>query len=308
MKHSLPILTILSVIVGWWMANGRDGPAATDRAPVSSTDTDAERKAREHLARAIDRIAMWPHLAARLRQSVTLFGRSTIVTGTYHQAYDGRNLRFRLDLRAATEPIASHFLEVSDGRFLWTRRDLPGEASLTRVDLLEAARQLAPEPAASAAPPDWMTVLAGGLPAMLARWREAYVFRVVRQVEIGQEKLPAVVLEGRLKEPMAAQLVVSCDSRSCANVRCQDVPPPIPHELEIVLGLDKPVPGFPYQIRGYRIDGDRRTQVFSAEWFELVVEGSPAPYAFRFSPGNEEVSDETDAYVAKVRDLFGDLP
>ena len=108
-----------------------------------------------------------PALSAKVLHRVRMMGQKLEgATGQYHQLGGGSGMA-RLELKLAIGDKVSSFLQVCDGRFLYVRRELPEQKSLTRIDLEQVRAALAASgkdaPAGAAA--SWMAL--GGLSQFL---------------------------------------------------------------------------------------------------------------------------------------------
>ena len=307
MKHKLPIVTLaaavaagLAVLTGALdldAIRGRDAAAGDAGTP----GTEPPESGNAVLLKAADAVERYASLQGRVRQQVQLFGHQLAGTGSYRQAWNGGQFRFRFDLRVATEPVATHYLEVSDGRFLWLRRHAKDRVLLQRVDLKEvqatggATRGRSSSSDAASAQPVVSTGF-GGIPRMLRRLERRYTFRVVERTEIGREGVPVAVLRGTWKPQALRETYLPDLSGRPTQTELARLPEAVPHEVEILIGEDRELPSFPYRIRCFRQTGSGTVAIMTVEFFELSRGDGLSEHVFRYDPGNEEVEDATEAF------------
>ncbi len=296
MKHKLPILALAALLSAGLVAlGGALHQHGADSASPAGTPSAASPAGNELLTRAATTVEHYSTLQGRVRQKVQLFGHQVTGTGTYRQAWVAGRCRYRFDLRMATEPVASHYLAVSDGRFLWLRRQSAEQTLLRRVDLKgTGASHNASHDAES---PVALSAL-GGLPGLLRRFAQLYIFSIQDETRLGREQVPAVVLRGRWRPDMLRRIFLPKLQGRPTKDDLARLPEPVPHEVEIVLGRDDQLPFFPYRIRCFRTTDAGSTIIMTLEFFELARGDSISPHVFRYDPGNEEVEDATDDYRA----------
>ncbi|MFM7845767.1 MAG: hypothetical protein ACKPEY_16270, partial [Planctomycetota bacterium] len=154
-------------------------PTAPDTTPLDPDEQLADAPQRVAgqplVAQAAQRLDSLPAVAARVRQQVDLFGQQISGVGQYQQQGVGRTRRIRLELKFKVGDQLASWQQVSDGRFYWQRRDLPGLSGLSRIDLRRVRETL--DAQTGSAPPalqQWMIL--GGLGRLLAALDHYFTF------------------------------------------------------------------------------------------------------------------------------------
>lgn len=276
------------------------GAAATAR-----RDTSAAEDGQTLVSRAAAQLAATPSLEAKLRQQVQLFGQELSGSGTYLQKQSPQGLLLRLELKLQVGSQLSSLQEVCDGRFLWIRRDLPGGASLGRVDLERiraAIRQRGQPPWADAAT-NWLAL--GGLPRLLSALAENFAFSAPQAVR--SDKVPMWVVDGRWKPERLAELQPDLKDKILAGkpIDPQRLPAQLPTDVRIVLGQSDLVPRrIEYRRLPADSAGDKKAAAQPAvvlEIVELQRRENLDDRLFAYQPGNQEVADYTDLYLASLK-------
>ena len=191
MKHSLPILAAAAMLA---LADGPHYSVSPSSPPVGAT-ADGETL----IHQVAQQMAVQAAFQAQLKQHVELFGQRLSGVGVYRQKASTRGLLVRLDWEVQVGDRTASVQHISNGRFLWIRRDLFDEPVLERVDLDRARAALSRQPLH--APP---TSLANdlailGLPHLLERLVHFYRFDTPRAARLGDR--PVWVVEGQWNLP-----------------------------------------------------------------------------------------------------------
>jgi hypothetical protein len=316
MKNMLPILSVALIAALAALSAGEQSPQTTDNKefiddahPASSRAgvavTAGTTSGQELIRQAAQQLLVMPGIEAKTRQRVDLFDQQLIGSGSYLQLARGPKLMLRLDLKLQAKDQVASLLQVSDGDFLWIRRDLPEGRSLGRVDLRKL-RQVAGQTPVPVPASYWMAL--GGIPQLLVRLDESFLFQTPQATQIGE--LPVWQLEGHWRPE---QLALMLPNRREAIMRGDEVPldelpAHQPHGVTLILGRDQVIPLFPYGLSFFRRDsagdaqggaGERRPLV-TLELFEVRFRGDLTPEDFRYRPGNQQVEEQTEAFVARL--------
>ncbi len=278
------------------------GPLGPVSAAASADEPAAD--SQTLLNRAAAQLAGTPSLEARFRQRVQLFGQELSGAGSYLQKRSPQGLLLRLELKLQVGSQLSSLQQVADGRFLWIRRDLPGGTSLGRVDLerLRAALPQRGQPARPEVTTDWLA--RGGLPGLIAALAEHFQFSPPQAVRSDQAAM--WVLEGRWKAEKLASLPPEWKPQT-AKVNPADprqLPAHLPTEVRLVLGQSDLLPyRIEYRRQPAESAGDQNAAarpLVVLEITEFQQREDLDDRLFIYQPGNQEVADYTDRYLASL--------
>jgi hypothetical protein len=251
------------------------------------------------LAQSITEIRRLPTIDAKLRMQSHLLGQDLAGTGTYYQLVrsPGETL-FKLELKLQVANQVSSLLQVNDGRFLWTRRDLPSQKSLSRIDQRRIQQALAD---AGRGPP--LAVGAnllqiGGLGDLLESLQRSFKYDPPREATFGGAQV--YQLRGVWKPEALAELwPAKADSlRAGGKFDNEELPAQLPSEVVILLSRDPSLPGFPYRIEYARTSraGERQSLV-TLDFYDIRPSVSLDPRLFAYKPGDQEVQDLTEVHL-----------
>jgi hypothetical protein len=265
------------------------------------------------MAQAARELIQQPALEAKIRQRIDLFGHQLVGSGSYQQLGDGPEKLLRLELKLQVANQVTSLQQVSDGRFLWIRRDLPEKTTLSRIDLKQVRDAIRTSGQTPALDPggNWMAL--GGLPRLLHGLNENFSFaEPPRPNQVGQ--VPVWVLRGQWKPERLAALLPNqrADILAGKPPRLEELPPRLPDSVVVTLGRDDVLPLFPYRIEYLRQDGAGQgssagppgiaatRSLVTMELFEVRRRADLDPRQFDYKPGDQEVADHTELYLKSL--------
>jgi hypothetical protein len=245
---------------------------------------------------AASRLTEYPSISANVRHRIDLFGRRTVGSGIYRQFRVGRDILFRTEFKLSSGEQPATFLQVCDGRFLWTRLDPSGSPQdgrhieLTRVDLNVVRDRVGGRRATSTWSNDQhLMMFQGGLPQLLLRLDSQFEWQRVTHGEI--QGVPMWMVSGPWRPAVLARLT----NHLSENM----LPDHLPHRAAIALGQDDLIP--------YRIDfrQDEKTErssgrsepLVTLELFEVQIGTTMDSQLFVFKPGEVPITDVTEQYL-----------
>ncbi len=262
-------------------------------------------------------------IAAKVRQSVDLFGMRIDGSGHYLQQGRGeeRMTRFELQMQSRSDNIS--LLEITVDDYLWREQRFPNRTEVTKVNLRRVRQAWQKAERASGQRPAFdfsrTSVTFGGLPKLLSELDKNFRFGAVRETTIpsGSSQLPVYQVVGRWRAEKLAQMLPAQSEEILKGhpADLSQLPDHIPHEMMLV--VDR-VTLFPYVFEYRRYDsgdepspGDRQTDdadTVSAprafkriSWLQLhdVQINRPVnTQKFIFNPGPDtEVRDITEEYL-----------
>ena len=302
MKHSLPILIAAAVLAS---AEVAERPVSSSP-PPSNSQVSGESFVRQ----AAQRLGNQPVYQAQLRQNIDLVGQSLSVSGVYLQKASPRGLLTRLDWNVPVGDRVASAQQISDGRFLWIRRDLLDGPVLQRVDLDRVRAAVKQEATDSQQPPlmtDWAIL---GLPSLLENLAASYRLDPPRAATLGN--LPVWVVEGiGNPQKISASTVIPTDDPKSAKAGSM---PQLPTNIRIVfdqqeLMLQRVEYLRREENRSTKSDETTEIRLQSLAVIEVVRVANgetPDERLFVCEPNGLEVADHTDRYLRGLANRWGD--
>jgi hypothetical protein len=305
MKSILPILACLAAMswVSGAQAQAPQGDSASNRVQQTAAPDASSLSGEALVERVVAATAGETSIAAKLRHRVELGGRAFIGTGIYLQQGRGAERTFRLELELRTALNATRILQVCDGNHLWIFEEFDGNKNLTVVDM---ARLYRARPKSKGAAPPHMALLAlAGLPKLLVRLKETFVFDSV--VESRLDDLRVWSIEGKWRPDRLVQLLPEQKEaiESGAAVNLSPLPANLPHRVVLHVGCDDL---FPYRIEYWRTKADeedenavgRPTLMAVMELYEVQHGARVDPGQFVFHAGDVTAIDRTKEYLDRL--------
>jgi hypothetical protein len=198
--------------------------------------------------------------------------------------------------------VPSSFLQVCDGRHLWTYEKIREEEDLKRVDLLrlhQALEDLGKMPHSNGFA--WLQRM-GGLPKLLAGLDRAFEFRRVEATQLHHVKSWRLVGQWR-PDFLGARQPGNTQAGRLADLN--GLPPHLPHYVVVFLGQED---GFPYRIEYRRRNqaqtgasgGPEDTTMVSVLFHEVNLNLPVSPDSFVYNPGDLEPVDDTKACIQRL--------
>ena len=300
MKRKLPILALL------WVIAGPMTPIAWPQTPnVPGGRPD---RGQILLRQAIFALESRHSISAEIGLQVDLFDKHLLGRGVYREDRSGPHPLVRLELKMPLGDAMGTLVQVCDGEYLWTYRQLHDDGKLTRVNLARVAKALEQE--GETGEPDSMGQIAalGGLPRMLRGLENAFHFDASHSDAFHEDSVQETVLHGvpvwrlcgRWKPDRLAKILPGKKDAT----RLDTLPPHLPDRVVLMLGKQDL---FPYRIE-YRRGGGRDGRPESPPGRTLVavqllnvslnVPIDPAMFVYR--PGAVTVSDRTESFIKRL--------
>ncbi len=290
MKSSLRYLTLagflaIASVVAWFVARpaldrwghaaGRAEDNGVTPARISRLESvlahniHADDSGDRQLLLAISNLETHSSIRTDVTHDATVGNNLVSVTGEYKQQGTGTRRNVYWSLKSKLGGVDTSFKQVSDGRFLWTVRNLASGQYIDNVDLWQlrqkATSQMLPPkiPAVGEATSSQLSAQTaanfGGLPMLIESLRENFEFTAPRQFRmpdgteviglIGRwqpEALAAMLIPPRKRkseEPAGADVVevmTAAGLREALKNYLQEYPLPerVPHHVLVLLGRD----------------------------------------------------------------------
>lgn len=302
-----------------------------------------EKDGNEMLRQAAEQIRSGPSFEADVRHEFELYGIRRTAHGSFLERGKGSG-QVRLQLKTTIDDQVATWLRVSDGRFVYSKIDLPDATRITRLDLGEMQRPLqavwsrhdraegqssSPRPellAGEAAAqnsatatdelPEFATPAGfGSVAFLLARLDRDFEFSPPELVEI--EKARMFKLVGRWRtESLSKMMVLLTGQPVDDKARAIELlPPHLPTTVEVILGADAPLELFPFQVRFLREEGAgggkwfqsaraKQVELMNLEFQRVQFDVEFDDVLFTYEPGGEEVEYRTGEYREALETRF----
>jgi hypothetical protein len=252
-----------------------------------------------------------PSIEATIRYKADLFGHKPIGLGVYQELRAGsapdRELLYRYELRTQVDDQPSSLVQVCDGRYLWTYRDLGGGRSLSRIDVVRAREILENTSDIDGSGRLRDLYELRGLPKLLRGLHAAFEFSLVGQTRLAGQ-LAVWKLRGQWRKEKLAQALPQEQSAIEAGEPpdLTKLPGHLPDHVLLFLGK---ADGFPYRIQYQRRESERQPaqdlasdrSILTMEFFGVNLNASIDPARFVYHPpGDLECPDETAEYLRSL--------
>jgi hypothetical protein len=276
---------------------------AQDSAPVA-------RSGDAYIAEVLAAMERRPNVTAKLRYESRLGDETLIGAGNFWQLGTGPQRMSRWEMQTQVADKAASYVQVFDGRYLWTDRHLPSGRQIHRLDVGNLKARLRSSIGPLTTPHLWKDLISGaeyrgGLSQMLADLLRRYQFDAPRPTELNGFALEALI--GHWRPEQFAEL---CPIQG----ESQPWPTQLPHHVLVMVGSSNL---FPYVIEFRRAeDADlaenlsglkpARDPLTRYEVFEVRFADAIDGTVFQFKPGDVDWSDETSLVFDRVSKQHGE--
>lgn len=241
-----------------------------------------------------------------------LFDQLVTANGKYFQMGQGSH-RSRLELVFNDTTPESTSFQLCDGRFVYRLQTIAGQQKFEFVDLKRVAEKTSGMGAFS--PTEWIAT--GGLASLLQQFRQSFNFgapKTTAGASGSQTVLRGCWNETSLRHALGnqAHLVIPVDGklRSRNRIRWQNIPPQLPHGIEIVFADDDLIGQFPLRIRYVRFVANEETGGLHTSTLMSIDFSAPTPInslvenMFVIRSSDIESVDTTDEYLIQVGSIL----
>ena len=272
-------------------------PAAPKDRPVTANSL---------LQRSLATLQQQHSIAAEVAHCVNLFGKRLVGKGVYREERSGPYPLVRFELKTATGETQSGLLQVCDGQYMWTRRDLLENVRIYRVDLDRVTNALEEQGRAGGVIKGVSCgelggiVALGGMTGLLRALQESFQFDSFESDVLYD--LPVWRLRGQWKADKLAKLLpeqAETIKQGRGEVDFTQLPEHIPDCIFVTLGKDD---FFPYRLEFHRtekLSGDSH-MIAAMQLMKVSFNVPLDPKCFTFEPEDLPVIDRTEEYIAKV--------
>ena len=340
-RHILTLAVSVNFAAAWSSQAVAQAPAsgplpavAVNVPPSASTDPaalSAAAQADSLLEQVWQSLERLDSITARTRHQIDMFEHVFVGAGMYYQQGHGQQRLTRMELRSQSGDWTSAILELCDGHFLWTFRDLATGQTLTRIDLARLYKAMGDAAESRAADEQALRVrqqLAGGgqtvpsalqpaplppasgLPKLIGGLRQSFQFERVVAGRLGD--LPVWTLEGSWR-PEALLAAAPDQKDNIAAGRPLDLKKlsaQLPERVVLDVGQQDL---FPHRIVYLRraakgesgagqggATGEYRALVV-LEFYDVHINEQIDARQFTFQPPvGQQIDDATDAYLKSL--------
>lgn len=304
MKRSRPIFSMLLLALGF---------AAISRAADGQTPAGPS-QAEDLLVKAIAAVDQPQSLSAKVRNQADIFDRRLSGTGQYLQQGQGAERRTRFEMKSQVADATTTLIEICDGRYFWTYRDMPEAGrpatpesrTLTRIDMFRVRTAFEQPSRSPSLPPAMLAV--GGLPKLLGDLQHCFRFERINAGRVGDAGV--WMIDGVWRP--AALAVAAPDLKGAIDsgraIDYGKLPQHLPERIVVCLRQPDLMPlrieylrrtgkwdgaGQGGSLTGYRL-------LLLLEFFDFRINSPIDPRQFVLQPGNMQYSDATDGFLKNL--------
>lgn len=245
------------------------------------------------------------NVSARLRHQSRLAGETQVGSGHFWQQGTGPQRMTRWEMRTQVAGETASYVQVYDGRYLWTDRHLPSGRQVHRLDVANLKNRLrtAHRPSRGLTERDSLISTAefhGGISQLLSELLTRYQFDPPRPTQLNGLAVNAFL--GRWRPEQLAVMSPDADADSSTW------PEQLPHHVLVLVGQSNL---FPYVLEFRRASDAQLTETLAGlkptpdplvryEIFEVHFADAIDASLFQFNPRDVDWSDETTLVLEKL--------
>ncbi len=257
-----------------------------------------------YLAEVLATMERRGNVTARLRNQSRLAKETLVGSGNYWQLGAGPQRTTRWEMQTQVTDKTASYVQVFDGRYLWTDRHLPSGRQVHRLDVGNLKARLRGNGAVAPTQTGWEDLLRaaeyrGGISQMLAELLRRFQFDPPRATQLNGFAVEALV--GHWRPEQFAELCPPLSDE-------QPWPEQLPHHVLLLVGQSNL---FPYVIEYRRVADAELANTLSGlqpahdplvryEIFEVRFADAIDATVFQFKPGDVDWSDETTLVFERV--------
>jgi hypothetical protein len=246
------------------------------------------------------------NVSAKLRQQSRLGEQKLLGSGNFWQIGSGPQRVTRWEMNTSLDDRSAAYVQVFDGRYLWTDRNLPSGRHVHRLDVMNLKTRLRATAPPAGNPTGWETLIReaefrGGLSQLLAELLSRFQFDPPRSKQLNG--FPVEALVGHWRPDQFAEL---------CPIHSDDQPWPqqLPHHVLVLVSKNSLFPhviefrhaddaslGENENLNGLELAPDPLVRY---ELFEVRFADAIDSTIFQFKPGDVDWSDETSLVYEKI--------
>ncbi|MDG2382875.1 MAG: hypothetical protein P8N76_14495 [Pirellulaceae bacterium] len=314
MDYRLPALTAGLLLAAFGIARGLSGenppavavqapPQTMARLPANAATHPNHRAGSQLISDAIRQLSSHQTISAKVRHRTQMFDQRLVGSGLYLQKRMKPDPLVRFSLSVQSGERAVSLLHICDGRFLWIRENLDPPASLSRIDLRRVRNASQPDRSETVL---YSMTLGGGIVQLLKSLQANFHFS--EPYPLTFQQVPVWSLDCRWKPHRLKKLLPKhALFDEAGKLDVAELPPQLPDHVFVLFGQDDL---FPYHI-DFRRSRSNRTKkeqpkkksasLVTMELFEVQFDAPIQPSQFIYKPGDIEITDGTDDYIARLQ-------
>jgi hypothetical protein len=227
-------------------------------------------------------------------------------SGNYWQQGVGPQRVSRWEMQTQVAGETAGYLQVFDGRYVWTDRHVPSGRKISRLDVNHLKSRLAVGISTKSAETPWAELLRstefrGGLSQLLAELLRQFDFAPPEATQLNG--FPVAALRGRWRDEQLAELSPQAQSADAGTWPAQ-----LPHHVLLLVGQSNL---FPYVFEFRRPEDatlaeeliglrPARDPLLRYEIFEVRFADAIDPMVFQFKAGDVNTTDETALVLERL--------
>jgi|GEM_PF-4442009 len=243
--------------------------------------------------------AVWGEpIASRVRQKISMFGKELVGVGSYCHAGKGTS-KLKWQMRFASAEAVTNYLQISDGRLLWTSQQVDERIEVNRVDLDPIRERIGVVRESDLSNPLLAMELAvGGQAELLRSLYHRYDWESAVPAKLDQQPVWLLTGEIRQQPPIpAARAPIDQAMQSASQTGL------LPERVRLALGRTEQFPFFLHRIEYFKkkeADGNTlwepRTVI---EFFEVSAPRALEAELFQYEVRDtvEAIQDDTSKYL-----------
>ena len=279
-------------------------PGSIERSSGPISPDGASNAAVAWLSKARTTLANSKPFDAALRMESWQFGAHLLANGRYYQQGQGaRASRLELDFDHQRQSI--RLVQICDGQFMYQVTSRGDKREVAYVDLGRLAQQSRRLRTTS----PQQAMMLGSLNGLIEQVMADFDVELQGSEAMDFCGVPVMVVRGRLK-PARREVL----SRYAALVRGESpdkpagaLPEQVPDEVELYLGADDFMPGFPYRIAFFRSssEAEASTPLVQFNFLELNKRSQVPDDLFLVESGDAATRDLTEEYASQLHTMSG---
>ncbi len=243
--------------------------------------------------------AVWGEpIASRVRQKISMFGKELVGVGSYCHAGKGTS-KLKWQMRFASAEAVTNYLQISDGRLLWTSQQVDERIEVNRVDLDPIRERIGAVRESDLSNPLLAMELAvGGQAELLRSLYHRYDWESAVPAKLDQQPVWLLTGEIRQQPPIpAARAPIDQAMQSASQTGL------LPERVRLALGRTEQFPFFLHRIEYFKkkeADGNTFWDPITViEFFEVSAPEALEPELFQYEVRDtvEAIQDDTSKYL-----------